>query len=60
MSTDKAKKPHCESPGCWERVRRAPKRLPLAHVHDEGCVPTDATRSEIEARVEKNWIERRP
>lgn len=60
MDTNKAKRPHCESPGCWDRVLPAPKRLPLAWVHDEGCVPIDATRSEIEARVEKSWIERRP
>lgn len=56
------KTPHCDSPGCWERVTRpAPKRSDLRTrdpLTDPPYAREEPTAAEIRTAVDARWLDR--
>ena len=54
------KEPHCDSPGCWERVtRKAPVRPPLYgnSLLEPPRLTNERSAAEIRAAVESRWLD---
>lgn len=56
------KEPHCDSPGCWERVTRKPPVRPELYGYNPLLEPPRSTNersvAEIKAAVESRWLDR--